>query len=245
MLFVGKSNGTTVVIVRTDKFLLIGVDSHVATMNPDTGTSGFAGCKIIKSGQFFIVVTGIFGEGGPKGLNAYALAQDISHQEKSAASVADRFEKLALKPYSKMLRRFHKKNPTVFDRSCNNKECLQLLIAEYAGGIPVYALRRFQVTLWKGTPQVKRLPNLDCPGTCPVGNSAIIIGDNIEANALNQSPDFWKEHSVLSGIEELIKAEASSHSDEVGGPIAILGLDKDGPQVDAGVSRLLSRFQVR
>lgn len=227
-LFVGESLGTTVVIVRTENYLLIGVDSHVSAMNPETGVNGYSGCKIIKAGRFFVVTTGIFAEGGPSGFNAYTLAEDISHREQTPAAIANHFEKVAVKPYSRLLRRFHKNDPSGFDKFCNNKECLQLLVAGYDGN-PSYALRRFRVALRHGVPEVEKLPDLDCPGSCPTPSSTIIIGDNIKANLLNQSPNFWTQHGVLSGIEELIRGEASAHGDEVGGPISILALDKSGP----------------
>ena len=84
------------------------------------------GCKIIKARQFFVVVTGMFGQFVPGGFNAYTLLQDIAKQQRTAIAVANRFEKVAPKPFQKYLREFQKKDPKDFERACNNKPCLQV-----------------------------------------------------------------------------------------------------------------------
>jgi len=228
-LFTGASDGTTAVVIRSDTFVLIGADSLVSTVNPETGRGGFVACKIVQTGRFFVVVTNFFGEGGSAGFNAYAVLQDIAQKEVTAVAIADRFEKVALKPYLKFLANFQKMNAAVFNKYCNNKECMQLLVADYNGGNPTYALRRFQIVLKHNVPTVKILPNRDCPGTCPIHTSNIVIGDNIEAGPLAQSPIFWAQHSLASGIEELIHTEAVARPNEVGGKVTILALDQNGP----------------
>lgn len=229
ILFAGRTGGTTAVVIRSDSFILIGADSLVSTVNPGTGRGGFAACKIVQAGRFFVIVANFFSEGGPQGFNAYAVVQDIAQKEVTAVGIADRFEENTLMPYLKFLANFQRTNPTVFNRYCNNKECMQLLVADFNGGNPTYALRRFQVVLKHKVPTVKMLPNRDCPGACPIHTSNIVIGDNIEANPLAQSPIFWAQHSLASGVEDLIQTEARAHPDQVGGKVSILALDKDGP----------------
>ena len=216
--------------MRSDYYILIGTDSLVSRFNPTIALSGLQGCKILKAGRFFVVVTGIIGQGRPAGFNAYTLLQDIAQHQKTAAASADRFGQVALRPFSKLLREFHKNNPADFAR-CQDKICLEILVADYNGGKPTYSVRTFRVLLKQNVPTVEMLPKYDCPGDCPLASSTMIIGDSVEANSLLQSPppNFWAQHSQASAIEEFIRVERIAHPEEVGGAVSILALDKNGP----------------
>ncbi len=228
VLLAGTSDGTTLVVVRSDNYILIGADSLVSQVNPDAQLPTMSGCKILKAGRFFVAVAGMFGQGGPAGFNAYAMLQEIAQHEKTAVATADRFDTVAKRPYEKLLLRFYKKNPKVFEKVCNNQACMQLLVADYNDGNPMYAVRLFRVVLKHDVPTVAIDPNHDCPGTCPLPTSNMVIGDNITSKPFAASPIFWAEHSPASFIEGLIQIEARAHPTEVGGPVSILALDKNG-----------------
>lgn len=226
VFFAGTGDGTTAIVFRSDTFILVGADSLVLLMGQNPGPA--SGCKIIPAGRFFVVVVGMFGQFVPGGFNAYRLLQDIAKQETTTIAVANRFEKVALKPFQKYLREFQKKDPKDFERACNNKSCLQVLAVDYKAGSPTYAVREFRVVLNHNVPAVEMSPHVDCPGTCTLPMSFDIMGENGEATPLSVSPNFWLR-SAASGIDQLIQVEIHAHPGHVGGPISILALDKSGP----------------
>jgi ATP-dependent protease HslVU (ClpYQ) peptidase subunit len=241
----GNCGATTVVVVRQDDFILIGVDGLVTAMNPTSGTGEFRACKIMQYGPYFFVLTGTFAQGGTEGFNAYRIVRNIAKDTDGAVNIADRFTKIVLRPYSKMLRMFQKDQPLIFDKYCRQRECMQLLIADSSSGSPVYAVREFHVTLRHNRPKVESLPKQDCPGACTLPASIVVLGDNIEATkVLNETPSFWLNHTLFTGIEDLIKAEMIAHPDEVGGQVSILIIKKmehSGPpdiREDGLISRL-------
>jgi hypothetical protein len=159
----GASDGTTVVILRSETYIVIGADSLVSISNPrGTALPGFSSCKIMTVGRFAIALTGTVAQGGVGGFNAYAMLKNIALQEKTAVAIADRFDKVARTPYQKLLLRFLKNNPKGFDRACRNKDCLQLIVADYNGGHPAYAARSIKVVLKENVPTVEITAN-DCP----------------------------------------------------------------------------------
>ena len=163
-------------------------------------------CKIIRSGRFFVVVAGMFGQFTPGGFNAYTLLQNIAKNETTAVAVADSFEKIAPKPYQKYIREFQKNDPKDFERACKNKCPLQVLVADYNAGRPMYAVREFRVILNHNVPTVEISPHFNCPGTCALPMSFDILGENGMASPLSVSADFWLG-SAATGIDTLIKAE--------------------------------------
>lgn len=222
---------TTVVVIRGDDSIVIGADSNVSSFNPESGRGEFQGCKILRVGDFFIAIAGIFGRGGPSGFNAYSLAQQVAAKDKTVIDIGNDFEKLVRKPYLDTLRDFYKFNPQAFEKNCKNKECLQFLVADFTVGRPSYALRRFEPKLSGGRVMTQVLPNRDCPGTCPLPNSAIVFGDNVEAmRVLKSTPNFWSSQGTIGGINTLIGIESTAHPQDVGGGTTILIIDKNGPR---------------
>jgi hypothetical protein len=73
------------------------------------------------------------------------------------------------------------------------------------------------------------IDRFDCPsGECPHA-AYVTLGENDAANLIiNERPTIWEDRPIESAIRELIGAEILAKPKDVGPPISIIALDRDG-----------------
>jgi hypothetical protein len=220
---------TTVLVLDTKDYTLIAVDSLVSDLDAQTGKADLKRtCKLVQSGRIFIVAAGYFGEGGQNGFNAYALMQTLVEPEKATSEIADQFEKLAIKPYTKMLRNVYRDDPTHFKADCVGKECLQVIAATATAKGAEYTVTRFHIEIRSRKPTISNVTTSKCPGDCSIQGYKI-LGKGIEAKrVLDENPHIWRDLGILQTIDKLFQIEIAAHPAEVGGPISVLKLDNSG-----------------
>jgi hypothetical protein len=218
------AGATTIVVVRTDKVVVLGADSRIVRVDVSTGKSqSFLGCKIEQIGNIFFAADGQLKQ--DNGFNAYELAREASLKGGGVIAVADRFETMAEKPLAAMLRNFRKEDFTEF---CDHKECLQVIFVGFDKAQPISAVRRFSAEIDGKEIIVKPLGHLDCPGECPQSNITMVLGVNSMANRMMETPNFGQQ-GVIQAVDDLIGTEVkATGGNEVSRPIAILIMDKDG-----------------
>jgi hypothetical protein len=172
---VQNCHGTTVLVLDTKDYTLIAVDSLVSVLDAQTGKADLKRtCKLVQSGRIFIVAAGYIGEGGQNGFNAYALMQTLVEPEKTTSEIADQFEKLAIKPYTKMVRNVYRADPTHFKAECDREACLQVIAATATAKGTEYTVTRFHIEIRSRKPTIPNVTTSKCPGDCPIPGYKIL-----------------------------------------------------------------------
>ena len=79
------------------------------------------------------------------------------------------------------------------------------------------------------TPENMEIIRRDCPGNCTGGIDFLMFGNKGAAEAeLDRSPDIWNTKGVVGGINYLVDIQHRATPESVGGPVAILRIDKSG-----------------
>ena len=230
LLFISAQSGvaTTIIVLRTPTWIMLGSDSGIRhrlhgqdTLVPE--------CKIKQLSGVFFTATGYY---RPAPLfNPYDFAEKAARNGGGVVAIANRFERIAIQPFKASLPAFRLAYPEVFEKSCRNLDCLQVVFVSVENGVPKVAARNFLVTTPHGRILVTPDNHKDCPGDCELGDGwGGRLGMHEEADAiLNRSPDFWQVRGPVRGIDELIREEIRAKPKDVALPVSILVIDKTGP----------------
>jgi hypothetical protein len=213
---------TSIVAVRTPRSFIIAADSkptYRGTPGPPTV------CKIYRTGKLYFAISGLDYDKGRNFFPAQIIAAKFSDALTFDHSVA-RVENAINAALVEELSALKATDPQAFRFTIKNRDVTSILLAEFRGGIPRIAGREFQY-VHAPTPRL-RVNRITCPGDCSRGNQYFFLGEQTEAS------QFVKDHrrDVLNPRavpEQLVKLEAQSHPDDVGPPIAVLRVDKNGP----------------
>jgi hypothetical protein len=224
-----RVTGTAIVAVRTPEFVALGSDSMLLLGRGGAHRRSMSACKIEQINEVFFSAAGVFAE-TQGGFNAFELAKRSYVRGADTRVMADRFEKMALRPFSALVDELHRGDPAYFSKYCESKDCLEVAFIGFQKETPMLSVRSLRVRLDGGSIKVTADEPVDCPGSCKSGAQQVILGTNAEATQLfDRTPHFWKIAGVVPGMEELIGTEISAHPDAVAAPVAILMINRSGP----------------
>ena len=124
------------------------------------------------------------------------LQQDATNAAEKGGTlddIADRFAALTQPNLTTAVQRLRMVDPQYFLKYCEGKHTPQIAFASVENGVPTLILRSFFIETLKGRVRVSLDPAIDCPGSCPTGNTDVTLGNHAEADKVYAAtPHFWK-----------------------------------------------------
>jgi hypothetical protein len=223
-LLCNPAPATSIKILRGYTEIVIGADSKA-----NIGSGSFFACKIVQAGSVFIVASGI-AENRVIGFNALAIAQQACGTDGTISQKADRVQKALLDPFIKVLDRARQLFQQDYERKREEgANRLSVTLCTIENNIPTLVVIDFEVDTPANERPVVRPTRKVCPGECPPIETLVDIGSQQASKAfLAQNPAFWDTYDSVTGIRKLIEVEIEANPAEVGSPIDILRITKDG-----------------
>lgn len=215
---------TSIKILRGYTEIVIGADSKA-----NIGSGSFFACKIVQAGSVFIVASGI-AENRVIGFNALDIAQQACGTDGTISQKADRVQKALLDPFINVLDRQRQRFRQDYERARKEgANRLSVTLCTIENNIPTLVDIEFETDSLAHESLVVRSTRKVCPGDCPPIETLVDIGSQEASKAfLARNPAFWDTYDSITGIQKLIEVEIKANPAEVGAPIDILRITKDG-----------------
>lgn len=217
---------TTLIGIRVTDGFVIAVDSKVVYRG--TGIRGPAAtCKIFQSGPLYFSFTGLANDRNRNFFPEKIIATHFSAPESFALNM-EKIERAVSDSLTVEMKRLKTEDPAAF--ASNHKlgaDTLSIIAGEMINGMPQMSARGFQ---YVDEPPRISIARLDCPGAaCPNGISFFFAGEtDVAKKTLNE---FFREPGIrdpVSDARKLVEAEIQASPEDVGAPITILKVDKNG-----------------
>lgn len=215
---------TTIVAIRARDALYLGADSMVGRWD---GSEKWFACKIHHTGGIFtayarnIVVDG-------SDLDIPNIADKALHGTGTLKKRISRFDVEISDKLRVWLQKVKNKEPVFFEQHADGQSVSDVVFMGFENGQPKMFVRRFLVGVTNNRVVVEPKTR-DCPGECSKGRSTVYLGHHeIIDREVASNPRIW-DRGVSNAIEFLIQKESTGEPSEVGGPIALLQIDKSGP----------------
>jgi len=219
---------TTVVSVRANDGFIIAVDSKVTYVGHGNGNKGPAVvCKIFQLGPLYFTFAGLANDRNRGFFPEKIMANNFSAADSFAHNI-ERIDRAVSDSLKAEMRRLQTEDPDGF--AFNNKpgaDTLSIIAGEMVNGSPYMSGRGFQYVTKAATVAISRL---NCPGDCLDGVEFFLAGSaKVTKNNLVEFLNNGKiAHDLVTESRKLVEAEIRASPDEVGPPITILKVDKNG-----------------
>ncbi len=213
---------TTIVVRKVPGEIVVAADSKGAVNNSGT-TTNIIQCKIRPINQYFFAASGLV-QSKDGSVDLYKVATEESSTG-NMAEVATRFWLKVTPPIEAYYQRLKSADPKRFRKALNMLE-VKTVFFGIEQERPVAAVLAFKITQ-------SRLGKVTAKPIWIRCNKAqesrtLILGFSNYAWALEGTRGFWG-HGSISGAQRLVQREIEKDSRDVGGPIDILRVTKDGP----------------
>lgn len=228
-ILVQWGSGTTVVVYRSRNRIVIAADTLLLVKKAD-GYQRLRACKIRRSRDIYFAAAG-FTKNSAAGYSAYGFAERAAGESFGVAEAAERFERLGLKPFETIVRRYKDKSPEFYRTQIKRKpEPLQVVFMGVDRGVPAFALITFTTSESRGVVSVASHIKV-CPGSeCPTGETVTILGENAAADQATRELSFFREteRDPPAMLHRLMVIEAAADPSRVAAPFDILTLSSRG-----------------
>jgi hypothetical protein len=226
---------TTVLMYRNSTRIVVGADTLSRHENPSTGAETSSSyCKIRKTGTIYVSMAGY--TSARSGFDAYSLASKAINHSNGVVESAKQFAKLSIGLFTDAVSYQRRHHPDSYKRNTKRggSEALSVIFMGFENFVPSFATVVF--TISETSPETMSVKaSLDfCPGhACPPRAGLVFramgVHEAIERNAQDR-PSFPTDlqNDPASTIRRLIELETREAPDEVGLPIDILTISKDG-----------------
>jgi len=224
VLLCNPAPATSIKILRGYTEIVIGADSKA-----NIGSGSVLVCKIVQAGSVFIVASGNV-ENRVIGFYALVIAQQACGTDGTILQKADRVQRALLDPFIKVLDRARQRSPQDYERAREEGvNRLGVTLCTIENDVPTLVAIDFETDSHADEPPVVHATRNVCPGDCPPIETLVDIGSQEASKGfLARNPAFWDTHDSVTGIRKLIEVEIEANPAEVGGPIDILRITKDG-----------------
>jgi hypothetical protein len=215
---------TTIVVIRTAKFILIAADSKPTWRGGPPGAPVV--CKIYRSGDFYFAIGGIEHDGARSFYVKDLVADGFKSASNFEARVANAQRGISDRFLVEM-KRLQAEDPDSFKfTTADPGPQLSVAFAQMESGVPLFAVRGFE---YHSAPRPRvESSQLDCPGVeCPAGRIEF-MGKHRAIDAYAAGHDVWRMDPVVLA-RTLVELEIQDEPSSVGPPIAILKIDSSGP----------------
>jgi hypothetical protein len=217
---------TSIVVIRMPWVVVVGADSKT-TVEGSAASTGTA-CKIYQAEDLFFAVAGLTNDAG-RDFNAPAIIREAIRSESTLAGRVQAAEEAMIARVSRELNRLRAENPSVYARrvKAEGGKVLTLAFIGFQDGKSFALVRQFQAD--ESNPVAVRVSRESCPGDCPDGVRMFFLGRHkaIERYLSQRSKDDPRL-SLEEAVKHFIELEIGENPQEVGGPVDILRVDKDG-----------------
>ncbi len=220
---------TTLIGIRVKDGFVIAADSKVTYKG--VGAKGpTTACKIFRSGRFYFAIAGMASDRNRDFFPEKIVAQSFTDSDSFESSI-ERME-LAVSDSLKIeMKRLKIEDHERFDGAqTDGGDVLTILAAAMVGDTPYMGGRGFSYL--DGTIPTIEIRRVSCPGDCPGDEYVFFAG---EQDAARKTINELFKNGVRMNVEfarKLVESEIQASPDDVGPPINILRVDKNGPATD-------------
>jgi hypothetical protein len=226
-VFINEAQATSVVAVLTPTTIVLGADSKLIRGDrSDTRTV----CKIGVSPNVFWGDSGIL----EVPIRNFSVDQIAGESMATVGNLETRIahSEVAIMPrLTEILNAAKAGNPPDwFRRNYEKQAALEIVFAGFQHGIPHLYLRNFvaQSDPISGKVSVE-IRRSDYPNAAFPESTVVLLGRHEAADSeLSRNQTIWRHYGLPGGVRHLIAIEIAAVPDEVGPPIAMIEIDKDG-----------------
>ena len=220
---------TTVVGIRVPGGFIIAADSKVTYRGPESRGPAIL-CKIYQSGPLYFAIAGMAFDRN-RGFFPEKIVADNFSATDSLVRNMERIERAISDSLKVEMKRLKTEDPSAF--AYNQRpgvDVLSIIAGEMVVGLPQMSGRGFMYADETTSVSITHAP--DCPGEdCPNGIRFFFAGHSDAAiNTLNEfSHDGGTVRTPVADARKMVEAEIQASPEDVGPPITILQVDKNGP----------------
>jgi len=217
---------TSIIGIRVNDRVVVGADSTSVRSDTMTRTEE-SYCKIGVGDGFFFALAGLY-HNVETAFNPYMIIRDSSNLGLTIEKKVKRLEEMIEKPLTEILERLRRDSPLEYARRYQGGSALQIIFFGVEEGSTFMLAREFVPTATILFPVQIIIFRYKCPGDCENGEEIYKLGESEAIDRfLIKEPDFWKNNPV-DAIRKLIELEIADRPLNVGPPIDILQIDKNG-----------------
>ncbi len=232
------ARATTIVVLRTPDQIVVAGDSLSGLTRVRDSLTGIAGetknsaCKIIRVGNVFFASSGI-GSDSETGFDVREIAR-ASGEESNGLLTLQNFERVYLPSLAKELNFLRLANPAVYQKQSVENGPSAIVFFGFESGSTFFHARGYGASssIFGEAVSVRTVSAFDCPGdNCPVKRDSRIANVNFGSSAAilrYLAPLVVPEADLLTVANKLVELEITDNPSEVGGPIDILRVTKNG-----------------
>lgn len=217
---------TCIVVIRMPWVVVMGADSKTTVEGSTTSTR--TACKIHQADDLFFAVAGLTSDPG-RGFNAPAIIGEAMRNESNMADKVEAAEEAIIERLNKELNRLQAEDPSMYARKVRAEggNVLSLAFVGFQKDESFALVRQFQAVESKAVSV--RVSRQSCPGDCPDGVRMFFLGrySAIERYMSNRSKDTPRLR-LEEAVNHFIELEIGENPQDVGGPVDILRIDRDG-----------------
>lgn len=214
--------GTTIVAIRTPNEVAVAADSRVTPS--DGSPPSDSECKIHRSGNIYFAISGLLKGEGVK-YDSAATVRSILKEKGQLSHKLSLLETRIQAEWERLLPVIQQKLPTYYERRIMNKPFWSIVIFGAENAATYMHVRSIQETKpWSSKVAIKS--SVDCTAKC---ETAQVLGSDKSVNSYlaRHRPNLRTQD--ISGIAQgMVQAEVDLRIPEVGGPIDVLRISKDG-----------------
>ena len=224
VLHTGTAEATTVVVVRTPSEVYIGADSRVGDVRDETFSS--TACKIRQVGDLFFAFSGLPRIPGVDSGLMDIIEEAVSYGG-SIADMVEEFDDIIVDAWTDGLKTLKEERPDFYRKEVKGRNVLQIAFAGIQKRKPVFFMRHLKAVDKGGYPGIAIFKK-SCPGDCRHGKVIAYLGQTGALDShMSDSGEVWKD-GYVEGIRELITLQMEAEPEQVGPPIDILLIKRQG-----------------
>jgi len=224
-------HATCAIAVWTPNSLVLGADSMERVVNPTDAGRAISDCKVQQVGNYYVLVSGLTRH--PRtGFDTWGILAAAIQQSGSVFEAADRAVAEIEKGYAEVLRSARHNTDARFVHSLELNAPV-FAIAGFEGGRPYLAHCSFDKVRgqWAWTKQF-------FPAAGGTPSSFTYLCEQRGVSMYKGGHPNWRRENPAKVVEGMIRMEARILPEEVGGPVSLVVIDRNGAHwKDRGVCR--------
>lgn len=226
-------HATCAIAVWTPTSLVLGADSMERVVNPTDSGRAISECKVQRIGNYYVLVSGITRH-SRTGFDTWDILSSAIHQTSSVFEAADLAVSEIERGYAAVLRSAQRNTDSRFVHNLEMNAPV-FAIAGFEGGRPYLAHCSYDKVRgrWTWTKQF-------FPGAGPTPISYTYLCEQRGVSIYKGRHPNWRRDNPAKVVQGIISTEEQILPEEVGGPVSLVVVDKNGAHwKDRGVCPVL------
>ncbi len=218
---------TSIIVVRTPSVVYLGADSKMTTEGQPVTDRKV--CKLHQADELFFAVAGFAGDQRRE----FKVPEIVARAARKGSTMSERVrrsEEAVVERLTAELIRLKNEAPATYEKMVREEggTVLALAFAGYEEGATFAIISQFAIRDPE-SPSVF-VKRDSCPGNCPFGVKTFFLGSYKAIARYIAGKTGEGDMEPLEAIRYLIELEMEENPQEVGGPVDILRIDRQGPQ---------------